>query len=267
MRLQRRPIRLALVPILLAFPLAVLAQAEDTAPLTSGNDRLFLAFAEDAAIVGNQWWEAQLEYVDGELIDAFLLRGVVAFQPWKRVELGARAGFGNSDTPLPELDGTGATDLDGWVKYHLGSRGDATEFAVGGLVTVPTGDDGAGLGFDSFGVELFGGLRHLFDQAILSAHAGVRLNGDGQIFGADLEGEVSPIVGFGLIYPRSDRITLVGEARFEGERFEGGDSDLRVLGGINWRPFNRGSVRGALSLGLTDGAPDAQLIVGYAFSF
>jgi hypothetical protein len=271
MRMLRYPRGFAVVVMMLAVPVAVQAQSGNPAPATSGTDRLFLAFVEDAAVVGNQWWEGQLEFTDGEAVDLLLARGVVAVQPWDNVELGARIGFGNSDTPAGVADGTGATDLDAWGKYYLGKSDELTEFAVGGLLTVPTGDDGAGLGTDAFSVAAFGAMRHRFPRAILSIHAGLRFNGDGNIFSGasmiDLDGKTSPSFGVGLIYPRSDQVSFVGEAQFEGERFEGGDSDLRILGGVNWRVRNRGAVRGALAIGLTDGAPDAQFIAGYVFSF
>lgn len=271
MRKMRCSTRLALVPVIFLLPLVAAAQTTGDAPVTSGSDRLFLAFAEDATVVGGQWWEGQLEYADWDVVDAMILRGVAAFQPWERWELGARIGFGDTDASGPRSDGSGATDLDVWGKYHLGQTGDATEFALGGLATVPTGDDAAGLGYDSFAVEGFGSLRHRFPEWILSVQAGVRFNGDGQIFAGegqvDLDGKTSPVVGLGAIYPVSDQVSLVAEARFEGERFDGGDSDVRALGGVNWRGFNRGMIRGAVSVGLADGAPDVQLLAGYAVSF
>ena len=179
MRMPRSPFRLVIILILLTLPLAALAQTEtaaddttetaatDTAArATSSTDRLFLGFIPEAAVAQNQWWEGQVEYADGSSIDVFLLRGVVAFQPWKRWEMGARVGFGNTDTPAGVSDGTGATDLDAWAKYYLGKSGDATEFAAGGLITIPTGDDAAGLGTDAFSVGGFGSLRHRFDERI-----------------------------------------------------------------------------------------------------
>lgn len=280
MRMPNSPSHLAIILILLAFPLAALAQTEtaddettetaavDTsARATSSSDRLFLGFIPEAAVAQNQWWEGQFEYADHSSMDVILLRGVVAFQPWQRWEMGARVGFGNTDTPAGVSDGTGATDLDAWAKYFLGKSGDATEFAAGGMMTIPTGDDAAGLGRDSFSLGAFGSLRHRFERFILSVHAGVRFNGDGQVFEAELNGKTSPIVGVGMIFPQSDRITFVAEANFEGSRFDGADSDVRVLGGLNWRVHNRGMFRGAIALGLTDGAPDAQLIAAYAWTF
>ena len=70
-----------------------------------------------------------------------------------------------------------------------------------------------------------------------------------------------------VLIPIHSELMFVGEARFEDERFDRLDSDTRVLGGLNWKPWNRGMLRGAIAVGLTDGAPDWQLIGGYAYAF
>ena len=279
MRMLRCVIHFACILTMVLPPLGALAQDETaatrgsiTTPATSGSDRLFLAFIEDAGLVPNQWWEGRLEYldgsVDGSAVDAFLLRGVVAFQPWDRWELGARLGFGSTDTPPPLPDGNGATDFDLWGKYYLGRTSDRTEFSAGGVLVIPTGDDAAGLGTDAFAFTAFGAMRQRFQRFILSIHLGAQFNGDGQIFrDATLEGKTAPILGAGVIFPTSDRISFVGELRYWGERFDGLESDTRILGGVNWRVQNRGMFRGALGVGLSDGAPDLQISGGYAFNF
>jgi hypothetical protein len=266
--MKKLTIRFVLTTILLTalLPAAAFAQSEASKPVTSSSMRLFHGFIEDATVVDNQWWEAWAEYSEGEGLDTFLIRGIAAFQPWENIELGATVGFGNSSADGGGLDGSGATDLDLWGKYHFGGGG-STEFAAGAVVTVPTGDDTAGLGFDAFSFGAFGSMRQRYERWILSAHAGVRVNGDGQIFGIPLDGELSPMIGFGLFYPHSDEVTFVVEGSFESERFDGIDSDLRLLGGVNWRLSNRGILRSAVAVGLTDGAPDAQLLLGYAVNF
>jgi type II secretory pathway pseudopilin PulG len=260
-----------LMSILLStlLPLATAAQDDSARQATSSSMRLFHAFIEDATIVDNQWWEGWAEYSKGndDDVDMFIIHGMAAFQPWEHFELGATAGFGSSSANDDRQDGSGATDLDIWGKYHFGRGGDATEFAAGGVLTVPTGDDAAGLGYDAFSFSVFGSARHRYERFIISAHAGVRLNGDGQIRGVEHDGELSPMVGVGLFYPHSDEVTFVAEATFESERFNDMDSDLRLLGGVNWHLSNRGIVRGAVAIGLTDGAPDAQLLLGYAVNF
>jgi hypothetical protein len=245
-----------------------LAQTGSSPKPTSSSDRLFLAFAEDATIVDRQWWEGQVGTADWDDFDVNFVRGVVAFQPWVDLEVGGRIGFGDTDASGSGLDGSGATDLDVWSKYHLGG-GDNTEFAVGGVFTVPTGDETAGLGSDAFGVSAFGSLRCRLTKAILTANAGVQFNGDGRRFGetVDRDGETAPMVGAGVILPFSDHFTVVGEVQFRDGRLEGDDDNTQVLGGINWRPGGRGIFRAAIGAGLSDGAPDFQALLGYAAQF
>lgn len=256
---------------MLLIPVAGLAQTEQSSKGTSSSERLFHSFIEDAAVVDNQWWEAQVEYADADTHDLLILRGVATFNPWENIELGARVGFGSSDAAGDNPDGSGATDLDAWGKYHFGKVGEAAEFAVGAMVTIPTGDEAAGLGDDSFAVGAFAAMRYEWDRFIFAAHAGARLNADGKVFTAEgsseLKGEVSPMVGAAVFYPFTDVVTFVGELNYEGKRFEEHDTAIRLLGGLNWRVSNRGIVRGAFSLGLDDGAEDAQIIVGYAVNF
>ncbi len=56
-------------------------------------------------------------------------------------------------------------------------------------------------------------------------------------------------------------------ARISAVRFDGGESDTRFLVGINWGVSPRGKVRAAVDFGLSDGAPDFEALVGYAFQF
>ncbi len=253
-----------LIFLFFAIPSPSATAAEPPGP-TSGEDRLFLAFAEDAAVVPNQWWEGRLEYTNDDPVDATTINLVAAFQPIQLLEVGGRVGFGTTDAPH-DTGGTGATDADLWGKWHLGSRGE-TEFSAGALVTLPTGDDTAFLGHDAFDVEAFGAARFRMDRAIIAAHAGIRMNGDGHFGGGTIDGKTSVALGAGAILPLSDQVSLVGELNVESERWQGADSDFRVLVGANWRPFARGMLRGAVVVGLTDGAPDAQLFAGYAYSF
>lgn len=240
-----------------------------TASTSSGltTERLFLSFIEDAAIADRQWWEGQVEFLDGDPIDAIGVRGVVALQPWKDVEIGGRIGFGDTDTPAGLDDGRGATDADIWGKYVIGRDDRGADYSVGGVVTVPTGDDSSGLGYDAFGVEAFAAARVPLKRVTVGGHIGVRFNEDGQILGVELDGQTSALLGGMVVAPLTTDLNVVGELVYESERFDGLDADARLLGGINWRVFRRGTVRGAVGFGLADGAPDAQFLVGYAAEF
>ncbi len=231
-------------------------------------DRLFLSFAEDTELAETQWWEGQFEILDGEGSDALLLRGVAAFQPWKRIELGGTVGFGRTDRSGLLDDGSGATDLDLWGKYRFTESMEATDLAVGVDAIVPTGDDSVGLGSDAFSAGIFGTMRHRLPKIALSFHIGARVTGDGEISGFDVDGQTSGRLGGAVLWPVADDVTLIGEVTYEGERFKSiGDKDTRVLAGVNWRPLNQGMLRAALGVGLSDGSPDLQFVAGYAAQF
>jgi hypothetical protein len=110
-------------------------------------------------------------------------------------------------------------------------------------------------------------MRHHGDRYVLTGNIGANLNGDGRIFGLDIDGETSLTAGVGVLFPAGERLTFVGEARHETNRFTGADSDTRLLGGINLSCGEGRVFRAALALGLTDGAPDGQLIAAYAWTF
>lgn len=254
-------------PTACLIALAVFAALSVSAQ-TPDSDRLFLSFIEDPAIVTTQWWEGQLEFADGEDVDARILRGVVAAQPWQNIEVGGRVGFGSTDGRAGIPDGSGATDLDVWGKWRFGPESAAQTFAVGGVISVPTGDDSVGLGSDAFAASLFGAARvRLGGSYLLSFNAGVRSTGDGRVFGVDIDGKTSVFAAGAVLYPLSNKVTLVGETRFENRRFRQGDKDTRVLAGVNWRILNQGMVRGAVAAGLSDGQPDVQVIAAYAYQF
>jgi hypothetical protein len=259
---------------LLAAALAVSAAAAQTTPATTQRngttDRLFLSFAQEAAIVPSQWWEGQLEYVNGgnDLpFDALLFRGVVAFQPVKNLELGGNFGLGNTNADPGIDDGTGATDLEVYGKYLFSNVSEGLDFAAGVLATIPTGEDNIGLGFNSFGAQAFGSMRYKMDSMSVGGNVGVRYNGDGSVFGVDLAGKTSFQLGVNALFHLANSVTMTAEAQVETERFDGLDSDARLVGGVDWHAFQRGQFRASLAAGLTDSAPNFTVLVGYAYAF
>ncbi len=256
---------------LTAGPVAAQTEPGSATPAagsTAVTERSFLSFIEEAAIAQRQWWEGQFEFSDSDLVEATIVRGVVAVQPWQDVEIGARAGFGNTTASSGLPDGSGGTDFDVWGKYMLGRDQRGADYAVGGAVSIPTGDESAGLGVDAFGASLFGAARYPLPRLTLGGNIGLRFNGDAQPFGGpEQDGQTSAKLGGMVVAPLNESLNLVGELGYESERFDGADDDVRALGGVNWRVFRRGTVRGAIGVGLSDGAPDLQLLVGYAAEF
>jgi len=240
---------------------------------TPATDRLFIGFAQDAVLADQQWWEGQLEFASHEDLDTVVARLIFAVQPYERMEFGGNIGFGDSDLPgTNNGEGTGATDLDLWGKYALGTMDDGSHLATGILVTIPTGDDSAGLGEDAFKIGAFLSSRKAYKPFDLVGHVGVNFNGDGRIFGFDLEGKVSAVLGAGLVFHQTDDISFVVEANLETKKYKQdagdfGDDDFSVLGGIDWRMGTKGMLRGSVAFGLSDGAQDHRLSLGYAARF
>jgi len=233
-------------------------------------DRLFLSFMQEAAIVKSQWWEGQLEFDDGSSgipVDVLLVRGVVAFRPVKSLEVGGRVGFGKSSASGTAPDGTGATDLDVYGKWVWENALENTDFTAGLVATVPTGDDTAGLGFNAFSAQAFGGVRFRMENVVIGGHVGFRFNDDGKFQGFDFQGKNSFELGASALFPLANQVSFTGEALYESTRFEGGDAAAQVMAGINWTAFPRGTFRAAVGGGLTDGAPDFRVLLGYAFHF
>lgn len=254
-----------------ADPVPAPAASSAKPAMPSGSeDRLFLSFFQEAVLVKSQWWEGQVEYADGSKgvpTDAFIVRGVVAFRPVKTFEVGGRFGMGSTSAATNRPDGTGATDLDVYGKWVFPNVGSNLSFSTGMILTLPTGDDTVGLGFNSFASQLFGGLRFKMDSVEIGGHVGVRFNGDGDFQGVSINGTNSYEFAATALFPLANQVSLVAEAQVETERFDGQDSITQVLGGVNWRAFGRGMLRGAVTVGLTDGAPDYRALVSYAYTF
>ena len=243
-----------------ALPFSVVAGASAWPATFPEGDRLFLAWAEDATIVDGWQVDAGVvhEEFDAGSVDGVRVIGAVSFESIPRIEFGGRIGFEDAESD------SGLTDMDAWAKLDLGRHG-AARFAVGGIATLPTGDSDAGTGTDTFSSKLFGAVRFAAAPFLVSAHAGVRFTGDGEVAGFALDGTTSFDAGVSAIWPRGDRLALVGETFYEAARFDGLDDDARILFGANWKLIDFGHARLAVGAGLTDAAPDWFLIAGWSF--
>lgn len=236
----------------------------------AGSDRLFLSFVEDPLLVDRQRYELQGERADFDSADRLDARLLAAWQlpQLPRVELGLRTGLATVDTDLPLADDSGPTDSDVWAKFHMRRSADGrTDMAVGNVITFPTGDEDAGLSRDSLQSKPFFALSHSVRSAAVVGHVAVRFSEDSTVGGMRFEGEVAPSAGLGVVIPFDSSWTLIIEAQWEGERFEGAEPEGRVLAGLNWRPLPHGTLRAAVSGGFEDASPDTAVLVGWAFDF
>jgi hypothetical protein len=233
-----------------------------------GSDRLFRSFVEDTAITERYRLETQFQRQEGDSIDRGLMNliGSAQFGSIPNVEFGAKLSLVGVNT-VSGSGGDGLGDTDLWAKYVIGPTSDNRhELAFGTAVTVPTGSDSDGAGFDSIASKLFFAGRREISWGVLTGNVGLSFNGDGKIFGLGLSGQTAFGLNIGLIAPVTYRLTVVGEAGYRSERFAGFDAEAVILGGVNVL-LKEGSIRGALGLGLSDGSPDVEVTVGYAFPF
>lgn len=224
------------------------------------NDRrLFQRFVEDAAISTGGWAELQYRYANLSSGSEHFLGPLVAFKIVNNIEGGLRFGLRDVN-PDPGQGESGLSDIDLFAKYRFpgGGRGRA---ALGVLAKVPTADETEGLGTGKSDLELFAAWRADFDAVSIVANAGARLNGDPDPPVPPTDNSL--FFGGALLLPASQALTLVIEATYETERFEGASDDARLTLGVQSRSRQgRTGVRGGVAIPLSDGAPDYEVLLG-----
>ena len=225
--------------------------------------RLFQRFVEDAAVSTGGWAELQYRYTNFSNGSEHFLGPLVAFKIVNDVEAGLRFGFRDVN-PDPGSGASGLSDIDLFAKYRFpGSKGRA---ALGILAKVPTADEEEGLGTGKSDFELFGAWRADLEAVSIVANAGVRWNGepDPPLPPTDK----SVFVGGGFILPASATLSLILEATYETERFEGASDDARLwLGVQSRRKQGRTGLRGGVAIPLSDGAPDYEVLLGLFLTY
>jgi hypothetical protein len=128
----------------------------------------------------------------------------------------------------------------------------------------------------TFDVEFFGATRYALEKVSLAGHLGFRINGDWEMeytdpfFGGTykytVDGKASFLFGGAVLFAVSPQATLMGELDFETARIEEGETDGRLTFGGDFGLGETMHLRGGLGIGLTDGAPDFEILVGVAAS-
>ncbi|HKY33986.1 MAG TPA: hypothetical protein VJV23_15755 [Candidatus Polarisedimenticolia bacterium] len=259
---------LVLVAASAALPSGAWAQTAAPSGSVGAENRLFLRFVEDAAVVPSYWLEGQARFQNNSLDfdgdgeddgEATLLSvgPVFALNVAEDFEFGARVALAHRD---PDAGGseTGLTDLDLWGKLSVVT--DPVKIALGILLTAPTGDEDKLLGTGETNVEFFGGLRKDYSRLTLAANLGLRVNQDLDIEGFEVEGQNSFLAGVGILVPAGQKLVITGEFAIESERYEGTRTDSRLLGGAEYRTNESFLIRGAVAGGLSTAAPDVELL-------
>lgn len=223
---------------------------------TTDNVHLFQSFFRDAPITKLPYVDAGVDFNSYEYLSTFNLgaRGGIPIKP--NFDIGAALAF---LTTNPEYgDGhNGLSDI--WVsaKYRFDNIFQAaTQFSAGGYITLPTGSEDVGQSHFNFGA--FGALRHALDQR-MTVHG---------MLGLDFmetyqdDRETSLRLGGGVIYTYDAKLNFVGELLMQTE----GDYAM-LSAGADYLIAPAGRVRGALGLGLDDGAPDFSFMASYLLFF
>jgi len=274
----------------------VLAQSTTTTSVTittpqagaeKPNVRFIQQFAQDAAIVDKQWYGIEMRFQSGavppiEKADGFVVAPTIAISPFPNLEVGGTAPYisYDLDSPRPrpgeleDFDGdSGLSDLTLWGKYRFYNKG-GFSITAGALLTLPTGSEDDGLGSGNVVPGGFASVRIKAGDGYFLGTAGIKFNQDATVLDSDLNGRNSAFFGGGYIWEAYENWVVSGEVTSESERFDDSDSpfsvgssDFRLSGGIQFLGLAHQFLRGGLSVGLSDGAPDYELIFGYAYHF
>jgi hypothetical protein len=240
---------------------------------------LFQNFLRDATITSNPYAEGYLNYNSYDYVNITDLAVRGGYGVNSNLELNANIGF-RSFNPENGDGESGLTDLGISGRYLVHSQ-DGLRVTAGGLVTLPIGSEDIGQSNLNFGA--FGAARYdLANGMVITGTLGldfyetvdIEVKGggvefiDGQLIYTEPEikettkYENSLLLGAGVIYPYSDVLAIVGEFVLKS------NIDYTMLsGGVDYTLNNGARVRGALGLGLDDGAPDVMLLVSYLMSF
>lgn len=224
---------------------------------------LFQSFARDAYVTSGTFGECILglsDYPNANTINLGFRGGIPIS---RNFELSAGLGFLNVN---PEVGNgqSGLTDLRVIGKYHFEQRS-ATQFSVGGLLTLPIGKDQLGQGEGNFGI--FGAARHpATSSTILTGvlaidfleGAPVGAGGWPSILIGGTDKEATIYLGAGVIQEINPNLHLIAELDLASE------GQFGILsGGLDYALQSGGKLRGVLGLGMDDGAPDLSVVLGY----
>ncbi len=238
------------------------------------NVRLFQSYFYDAPIATSMYIEPGLDYATssfGNVDLSTMVIGAKAGYPInEKIEAGAAIGFLNLSSNPGESE-SGLTDLGVYGRYNVVSQ-DALNFSAGAMLTLPIGEKKVGQSNLNYGA--FGAIRYALENGIvLAGNLGIMFYETttveikyndfgipvGQVEKSDYKNYLN--LGFGAIYPVNPQMNAIGELNLKTDI-----NYMMLSGGVDYL-MGKGRLRGALGLGLDDGAPDFQISLGYGLSF
>ena len=216
---------------------------------------LFQSFMRDATITTKAYDEVFIDYSNYSAASLYALGLQGGFAITPELEFNGKFGIGGF-SPQNGAGETGLTDLTLSARYLIYDEQEL-RVTIGGGISLPVGEEEAG--YDHFAMGGFAALRYpLNENMLLTGAVGLDVM---EGHAVSDESETSLSVAGGLVYLRNDRLALVGELTYRSNL----DYALLSLGADYLLTTTR--IRGALGIGLDDGAPDVRLLLGYIFSF
>lgn len=237
------------------------AQFADTTLATGSDTKLFVSHLIDSPIETQPYGEGGATFASADFFNAFTLGAQGAYPINELAQVGARLSFSSIS---PEVgDGqSGLTDLDIFGRYQL-MDDQQTQVSAVPYLSLPIGSEDIGHGRLDFGA--FGAARHALENGVtLTGTLGLKFvevkTFDFANDRESTERETSLYLGFGGIYPVNEKLDAVGEFVIQTK------SDFSVLSIGGDYKLTGGRLRGALAIGLDDGAADLSVSAGYLVS-
>lgn len=251
------------------------------------NDRMIQKPEWDGAIIQDKWIQGLLGYEnydnDADTTTIGYLETTFATSLKNLpLELGGRLRILNcdidyDDSRTSDIDETGIGDIDLWGKYQVfgAPRG---SLAAGLLITLPTGSDDipSAAATGEVNLELFlAGRYYVWKDLALIGHLGLRKNSDKKekvkISGVEhevkMEGETQFQFTGGALFEVTPKLDLQAGLVYATEAYENGENDFRIRGGATYDLGLNLALKGDLTIGLDDGAPDWGITIGCAYMF
>ncbi len=234
----------ALIMLLIVTPLR--AQNE-------GNDvHLFQSYFYDAPIAKVGYGQGGFLFADYDYANSFNLGVMGGYPINEKIEVGTQLYYVNY-SPENGNGQSGISDLGAFGRYNVYNE-KQINISTGAMLTLPIGSEDVGQGDFNFGA--YGAIRYsLQNKMALVGTLGLFF-----IENINDKRDSFLLLGFGTIYPVNPQLNIVGELHIWSE------NDYMMLSGGADYMLGSGRLRGALGLGLDDGAPDIMLIGSYSIS-
>jgi len=226
---------------------------------------LFQSYFYDAPITKAGYGEGNLSYSSYDKSNTMGIGIQGGYPINEKIEIGTEFRYINW-SPDKGDGQSGISDLGVYGRYNVFQQ-NQTNISAGGLISLPIGSEDVGQGNLNFGV--FGAVRHaLSEQLVLVGTLGLifyevtdyEFNQNTFQVEEKTSYDNTLNIGAGAIYNVNQQLNIIGELTIQSE------GDYMMLSGGADYTLGNGKLRGALGLGLDDGAPDIKLIFGYSLS-